>query len=474
MDQPERIGRYALVRRVGTGGFATVWLARDEQLDAEVAVKILSDNWIEDDDVRRRFLAEGRFLRKVDSLYVVGVHDIGEADDGRPFMVLTYADGGTLADRITAGPLEVAEVVRVIGQVGKGLKHLHARGVLHRDVKPANVLFRTEPAGDRAMLSDLGLGKSLAEVSRITMPGGTPSYVAPEQVRGERLDQRADLYSLGAVAYAAFTGQAPHGVASLGAVMQIEKPPPSMTTLRADVPDAIDVVVRRALEPDRDKRWPDLDSFLNALREAHTTGKVPVGLVPAAQMPASVATPGDVDQATALSSANQLTVARPARRSARSRVIAAIVAVVLAAAGGYGGYQLVLSRPVKVTSNDLSVEVPRAWSQKAENVTGPRLLVSSDTSQWQTSRTVEGVFLEVVNGSTLPTTATPPPDCRPGSVDRGQSDGHDMVTFRYGCDGPAVVERYRQLDGGKLLRIQVRDANPTRRDEVLSSATYTP
>ena len=135
------------------------------------------------------------------------------------------------------------------------------------------------------MLSDLGLGKSLAEVSRITLPGGTPAYVAPEQVRGERLDHRADLYSLGAVAYAAFTGQAPHGVASLGAVMQIETPPPSMTTLREDVSDAIDVVVRRALEPDRDKRWPDLDSFLNALREAHTTGQVPPGLVPAAEMP---------------------------------------------------------------------------------------------------------------------------------------------------------------------------------------------
>jgi eukaryotic-like serine/threonine-protein kinase len=471
MDQPERIGRYALVRRVGVGGFATVWLARDEQLDADVAVKILSDNWIEDDDVRRRFLAEGRFLRKVDSLYVVGVHDIGEAEDGRPFMVLTYADGGTLADRIQAGPLEIAEAVRIITQVGRGLKHLHARGVLHRDVKPANVLFRSESAGDRAMLSDLGLGKSLAEVSRITMPGGTPSYVAPEQVRGERLDHRADLYSLGAVAYAAFTGQAPHGVASLAAVMQIEKPPPSMTTLRADIPDAIDVVVRRALEPDRDKRWPDLDSFLNALREAHTTGKVPTGLVPAAQMPTSVATPGGVDQATALASANQLTVARPARRSVRSRMIAAITAVVLAAAGGYGGYQLVLSRPVKVSSNHLSVEVPRAWSQKAENVTGPRLLVSSDTSHWQTSVTVEGVYLEVVNGSTLPTTATPPPGCSTGSVDRGQSDDHDMVTFRYGCD---VVERYRQLDGGKLLRIQVRDSNPTRQADVLSSATYSP
>ncbi len=253
--------------------------------------------------------------------------------------------------------------------------------------------------------------------------------------------------------------------------MRIEKPPPSMTTLRADIPDAIDVVVRRALEPDRDKRWPDLDSFLNALREAHTTGKIPVGLVPAAQMPTSVATPGRVDQATALASANQSTVAAPARRSAGSRVFAVLAALVLAAAGGYGGYQFVLSRPVKVLSNHLSVEVPRAWSQKAENSTGPRLLVSSDTSQWQASGKVEGVFLEVVNGTTLPTTATPLPGCSTSSVNRGQSDDHDMVTFAYDCD---VVDRYLQLDDSKLLRIQVRDTDPTVREDVLRSADYTP
>ncbi|TDD19797.1 serine/threonine protein kinase [Kribbella turkmenica] len=474
MDQPPRIGRYSLVRRVGAGGFATVWLARDEQLDAEVAVKILSDNWIEDHDVRRRFLAEGRFLRKVDSLYVVGVHDIGEADDGRPFMVLTYADGGTLADRIKAGPLEIAEAVRIISQVGRGLKHLHSRGVLHRDVKPANVLFRSDPAGDRAMLSDLGLGKSLAEVSRITMPGGTPSYVAPEQVRGERLDHRADLYSLGAVAYAAFTGQAPYGVASLGAVMQIDAPPPSMTTHRADVPDAIDVVVRRALEPDRDKRWPDLDSFLNALRDAHTTGQIPPVLVPAAEMPTPAAPPADVDQATALAGANQPTVAAPAGRG-RSRTVAALAALVLAAAGAYGGYEVVQMMPTTIEYQSLSVDVPRGWSQKAERVDGPALLVSTDTANWSHATDVDGVYVGVMDGSTLPTTTTPPPGCDAIPGEKQTIGDRPAVIFRYSCDtAHTVLERFIQYPDGKLLQVQVRDDNPDKRQNVLDSASYLP
>jgi hypothetical protein len=332
-------------------------------------------------------------------------------------------------------------------------------------VKPANVLFRTDPAGDRAMLSDLGLGKSLAEVSRITMPGGTPAYVAPEQVMGERLDHRADLYSLGAVAYAAFTGQAPHGVASLGAVMQIDAPPPSMTTLREDVPDAIDVVVRRALEPDRDQRWPDLDSFLNALREAHSTGKVPAGLVPAAAMPAPAAT-GPVDQETALASSEQSTVAaKPKRR--RAGVLTALAAVVLAAGGGYGGYQYVLTRPVTVESAGLSVDVPRRWGQQATD--GDSLLVSENASTWLTNPQTEGVFLGLVNATELPTSATPPEGCTIGDPETSEN----LVTFRYSCDNvPTVLEQYKRIDATRLLRVQVRDDNPKTRESVVRSATY--
>ena len=478
MDQPPRIGRYSLVRRVGAGGFATVWLAYDEELDAEVAIKILSDNWIDEDDVRRRFLAEGRFLRRVDSPNVVGVHDVGEAEDGRPYMVLTYADGGSLADRIKAGPLEIDVVVDVVTQIGSGLKQLHARGVLHRDVKPANVLFRTDPDGDRAMLGDLGLGKSLETVSQLTMPGGTPAYVAPEQVMGDRLDQRADLYSLGAVAYAAFTGQAPHGVVSLGAVMRIDAPPPSMSTIREDIPPAIDAVVRRALEPDREKRWPDLDSFLNALHEAHTTGRIPAGLVPAEELPVPTA-PGRLDQETQLADANMPTVAvPPRRRRGRARVLAGLAAVVLAAGGGYGGYELVMSRPVKVTddSQRLTVEVPRDWTQKSVKPAAgskPALLVTTNTADWQANTAADGVFVGVLGTPTLPSTTTAPSGCQPV---KGQSEivrEQPAVTFRYNCGaGTPVVERFVKISDNESVQIQVRSGDAQQLEQVLESVTY--
>ena len=118
---PARLGRYAVRRRIGSGGFATVWLAYDEQLDSPVAVKVLADNWTEDRHVRQRFLEEGRFLRKVESPHVVTVYDAGELDDGRPYLVMSYADQGTLADRLEVEGPTAPQAMEVVRQVGAGL-----------------------------------------------------------------------------------------------------------------------------------------------------------------------------------------------------------------------------------------------------------------------------------------------------------------------------------------------------------------
>ncbi|HET6740687.1 MAG TPA: serine/threonine-protein kinase [Kribbella sp.] len=324
MGVPTRLGRYVVRRRLGSGGFATVWLAHDEQLDAEVAIKVLADNWGHDDSVRHRFLEEGRFLRRVESEHVVQVHDVGELEDGRPFLVLTYADRGTLADRLKQKPLPLSEAVDVVVQVGRGLQALHRRGLLHRDVKPANVLFRSTDEGERAVLSDLGLGKSLDEVSRITMPGGTPSYVAPEQALGERLDQRADQYSLGAVAYAALTGRSPHQVDGLGAASRVEvAPPPS--SLGFDLPSQVDAAIVRALEPDREKRWPDVQTFTKQLVGAldENTRDLPLSERETVHIAGAPGDRDDPNDLTALSDANQPTIVKPADPSETTEAVPA-------------------------------------------------------------------------------------------------------------------------------------------------------
>ncbi len=270
---------------------------------------MLADNWGHDDTVRRRFLEEGRFLRRVESEHVVQVHDVGELEDGRPFLVLTYADRGTLADRLKKEPLPLAVAVDVVVQVGRGLQALHRRGLLHRDVKPANVLFRsTDDDGERAVLSDLGLGKSLDEVSRITLPGGTPSYVAPEQAMGERLDQRADQYSLGAVAYAALTGRSPHQVDGLGAAGRVTAPPPP-SSLGFALPEQIDAAIVRALDPDRTKRWPDVPTFTREL--VGGLNETTHGFVPKTRETITIGeAASDEGEVTALSDANQPTIVK--------------------------------------------------------------------------------------------------------------------------------------------------------------------
>src|SRR4051812_41600885 len=287
VSMPARLGRYAVRRRIGSGGFATVWLAYDEQLDSPVAIKVLAENWTEDGHVRQRFLEEGRYLRKVESPHVVTVYDAGSLEDDRPYLVMSYADQGTLADRLEADGLSIAQACEVVRQIGEGLHALHQRGVLHRDVKPANVLFRTvDPEHDgtlvRAMVGDLGLGKALDVSSRLTMIAGTPSYVAPEQAQGEHLDARADQFSLAALAFLMLSGRPAYSHSSLSAAAA-PPAPPSLSTEERAFPDEVDEVVRKALSPDREDRYPDVLVFVDALRQA--LGESGMGALPARWLP---------------------------------------------------------------------------------------------------------------------------------------------------------------------------------------------
>jgi serine/threonine protein kinase len=486
MGVPSRFGRYVVRRRLGSGGFATVWLGYDEQLDAEVAIKVLADNWVDDNVVHRRFLEEGRFLRRVESEHVVQVHDVGELEDGRPFLVLTYADRGTLADRIREQPLDLATTVDVVVQVGRGLQALHRRGLLHRDVKPANVLFRSTDDGERAVLSDLGLGKSLDEVSRITIPGGTPSYVAPEQALGERLDERADQYSLGAVAYAALTGQSPHQVSGLGSAGRVEVPP-RPSELGIGVPDRIEEAILRALQPDPEERWPDVAAFTKELvgglnETTRSLDPLPAPIVEAAQARKQdrVATVIGTQQPVVEEPTISTSVRSTSVRRRAPWIAAALLAAVLGAGGGYLAQRyLADSEMVSVGDTYLSVMVPRSWtkhvSDQAWQPPGTKATLDAVRATADITSSAPGVFAGVMPGDGI-VDIPPHSECGlRGEIDTTNVNGSPAATRIEGecVNKTYLLERVVQVEKGKLLWIQVRAKDRGTAFDVANAFSYT-
>jgi hypothetical protein len=246
---------------------ATVWLYRDETLDSLLAVKALALNWAQGADVSDRFLEEARVLRRADSDHVVRVYDIGE-DGDRPYFVMSYADKGTVGDLVERAPLPAQEVADVVWQAAQGLDVLHRMGIVHRDVKPQNLLLQTGASGEtRLVVADLGVAKALAFSTGLTLVVGTPEYMAPEQIDpAGGVDPRADIHALAAVAYHLLTGT-PVRTGGLESVMNPSSPaPPSLFV--AGISRDLDEVLARALATDRNRRHPDVLTFASEFGQA--------------------------------------------------------------------------------------------------------------------------------------------------------------------------------------------------------------
>ena len=260
----QKLGRYLLEDRLGAGSFATVWKAYDPELDTDVAVKVLADNWASNADVRQRFLAEARLLRRISSPRVVRVHDVGVQDD-RPYFVMDYVRGGTLAEQ--TGHCGPAEALRLAAEAGYAVQVLHDAGVVHRDIKPSNLLLDTGRTPAAVLVADLGSAKQLADASGLTVTTGTPAYMAPEQAfQTGVFDGRADVYALGVVAFELLTGSKPFGSGG-HTVLVARQASTSLPTLPRElgVPDGIETLLRAALSIEPDERPQTAQAFADAL-----------------------------------------------------------------------------------------------------------------------------------------------------------------------------------------------------------------
>ena len=283
-DHLGRLGPYEVIDQLGRGGMGVVFLGFDPTLNRSAAIKVLAPQWSADPGARRRFIREARSAAAISHPHVVTIHAVGEWK-GRAYLVMEYVPGPSLQERLDEdGPPSIADALAIAIQVASGLAAAHARGLIHRDIKPGNVLLE----GDlpRAKLGDFGLARAVDDVglTRQGILAGTPQYMAPEQARGEPLDARADLFSLGGLIYALCTGEPPFRGTSTPEVLRrvSDEPHPSARRINPEVPDWLVEIIDRLMAKDPAGRFATaaevadlLERRLAGLRDGPSTPEVP-------------------------------------------------------------------------------------------------------------------------------------------------------------------------------------------------------
>ncbi|MDW7761388.1 MAG: protein kinase [Acidobacteriota bacterium] len=262
-------GKYKIVEELGRGGMGVVFKAEDLKLNRYVALKFLPLHLAGSSELKERFLIEAQAAAALSHPNICVIHEVGE-DDGRPFIAMEYVEGETLRDRVKRGPLKPEEALPVITQITAGLAEAHAKGIIHRDIKSANIMVTTK---GQAKVMDFGLAKLRggSSLTRTQTTLGTVAYMSPEQARGDELDQRTDLWSLGVVLYEMLTGELPFkGDRDLSIIHSIvhEEPKP-IAARKPPIPEELQQVVARALRKNRDSRYATAGDMLLDLRRYH-------------------------------------------------------------------------------------------------------------------------------------------------------------------------------------------------------------
>ncbi len=333
---------YTIIRRLGAGGMGEVYLAQHPRLPRRDALKILPRDLTSDREFRQRFNREADLAAGLYNEHIVGIHDRGEYD-GQLWISMDYVEGTDAArllrEKYPSG-MPRTEVVEIISAVADALDYAHSRGLLHRDVKPANILLSSTPQGGthrRILLADFGIARELGEISGLTatnMLVGTAAYCAPEQLQGADLDARADQYALGCTAFNLLTGAAPFQHSNPAVVIShhLSAPPPLISERRPDLAE-LDPVIAKVLAKSPDDRYPSCADFAAALADPAPTAAAPAEVISAPTQ--GVPAPTDVIAAP------RGTPAPKSRRRGAATVLAALAAVaVLAVAAVIGAHLL--------------------------------------------------------------------------------------------------------------------------------------
>ncbi|MGB0387245.1 MAG: SUMF1/EgtB/PvdO family nonheme iron enzyme [Ardenticatenaceae bacterium] len=266
---PTQIGRYKITGRLGEGGMATVYRADDPHFKREVAVKVLPHQFQHDPEFRQRFEREAQIIASLEHQTIVPVYDFGEYG-GQPFIVMRLMNGGSLQDRLKNGPLALPEIARIFGALAPALNKMHQRAIIHRDLKPSNILFDED---NIPYIADFGLAKSAQATWQLTKSDafiGTLAYMSPEQARdATNLDNRSDIYSLGAILFEMFTGKYPYHHVHPPALphYHMSEPVPRLDEVQKGLPATCQTIINRAMAKNPNDRYATATGLSEALQE---------------------------------------------------------------------------------------------------------------------------------------------------------------------------------------------------------------
>jgi len=268
MAIPEKIGRYIVKSELGRGGMATVYRAYDPSFEREVAIKVLPREMLHDPQFRSRFEREIKLVASLEHPAIVPVYDVGD-EDGQPYFVMRYMTNGSLSDMIAKGPFNIKDTARILERVAQGLAYAHRKGVIHRDLKPDNILFddNSEP-----FISDFGVAKLTEASGSLTGSGviGTPAYMSPEQAQGTEVDGRSDVYGLGVIIYQMLSGHQPYSADTpMGVVVKhITEPVPEILKASPSLPHEVDTLIKTSMAKHKEDRYANPIELAKALNLA--------------------------------------------------------------------------------------------------------------------------------------------------------------------------------------------------------------